>query len=135
MNKLFKLTLIGSLIAICGTLLASEGTTDVALGPANLTMVSSDISSDGGCGRDPYCRAFVPVTLSVTTYGATVTVGLVLLLKKDDVRSLLEHAEMEGEVSAVLKSVVEQMQSEFKNKSGFDISEEEALSQLQDQTI
>jgi hypothetical protein len=135
MKKSFKSIMALSVLFTSLVTSANEGTFEVLMAPANLVVLSSDVSSDGGCNQDPYCQAFVPLTLAVTSYGVATTVALVILLKKDDVRGLIERAEMENEVSSELKSVIDQMQAEFKNKSGVEISEEDALSQLQAQTI
>jgi len=82
-----------------------------------------------------YCSAKSRVNLSATTYGVITTLGLVLLLKKDDVGSLIEQSQTNGEVASELKSLVEQMKDEFKIKTGIKITSNEVLAQLQAQMI
>ena len=129
-----KFTALALILSLSTSVFAGEVVLEVLSKPAKAAFTSLEATCSGR-HDDEYCADFGMVSLSITTYGALTTLALVLLLKKDDVRSLIERAEMNGEISSELKSLVDQMKDEFETKTGVEISEAEVLAQLQAQTI
>jgi len=130
-----KFTALALILSLSTSVFAGEVVLDVLFKPATAAFTSLEPICRNNSRNPEYCTAVGMVSLSVTTYGALTTLALVLLLKKDDVRSLIERAEMNGEISSELKSLVDQMKDEFETKTGVEISEAEVLAQLQAQTI
>jgi uncharacterized protein HemX len=102
--------------------------------PGLLTLAPIVDSTTGEATIHPMVLIAAAPVLGSTVYTAA-TVTVVLLLKQDQINDLLERAETENEMSSELKSIVEQIQADFKAKSGAEISDEEVLSQLQAQII
>jgi hypothetical protein len=113
---------------------SSENTSigELSLLPAKILYYNNLSSHHGPCIKGDHapgyweCRGMFLSTAAGVTYGVSTTL-LVLLLKTEEVRPLLEYAERFGKNSPELDSLVQQIKNEFKVKTGEEISNELVL--------
>lgn len=134
MKKL--LSIFSILMSLSSSIYASDAVLYVlsapALPSAAIGTTLDSVGCEGGTRGDINACDYIATTGGALVYVSS-TIGLIVLLKKDNVQAMIDKSEMEGQTTPELSSLLKQVQSELKDKTGQELDETEVLALLEAQ--